>query len=571
MAAAGEVLRPEQESERCRAKVWPFVLGLIILTLLPYLQVASFDFVLLDDPQYVVDSELVRRGLDPLALWGALTEFHADNWHPLTWWSLMLDFEVFGLRAGPFHLVNLGLHLANVLLLFHVFRSWTGEVWRSFLLAGVFAVHPLHVESVAWVASRKDVLSGLFVVLSFWAYGGWVKTREPGWWWLVTLFVTLGLLGKPTVVVLPCLLLLLDLWPFHRLGDLRLGATVVRRCWRLVLEKLPWFGLVALTSAITMSAQRMGRLSRDAGDWPLALRLANAPIQVWNYLAKIVWPSPLYVPYMYDPPSSRLWAAGAVGLILAVSAGLFAYRRRSLAPLVGWLWFLGMLVPVSGLVQVGKQPMADRYMYLPMVGVLISVLWFLPNRPWQRKRALAGLGCVVLGLLAAKCWSQVGVWRNTDTLFGHALEMDPTNDSAHYILGSRALAQGDPEVGLRHLRQAVHWDRTRWERRRLFAGDPNPKNTRHAKTRWADVYYSLGQAELGQGKLAEATSSFRSALELDPDRLDVRLSLAGTLLGQREEDAARNELAEILRRDPEHAAARRITERLGGSVPQVRP
>lgn len=548
--------------------VWLLCAGLMLLTLLPYLQVSTFDFVLLDDPQYVLESELVQRGLDPLALWGALTEVHADNWHPLVWWSLMLDFELFGLRPGPFHLVNLGLHVANVLLLFLVIRSWTGETWKSFILAGVFAVHPLHVESVAWISTRKDVLSGLFVMLSLGAYGRWVRTRQPGWWWLVTLTMGLGLLAKPIVVVLPCLLLLLDLWPFDRLNDPRLGATRGRRFARVVFEKLPWFGLAAIDSAATMIAQRTSQLARDAGDWPWALRLANAPIQVWNYVAKMVWPSPLYIPYMYDPPSSRLWAAGAAGLILAATIGLFAWRRRSFAPLIGWLWFLVTLVPVIGLVQVGKQPMADRYMYLPMIGLLVGGLWALPVPGPRTGRVFVGIGGLLLTILAAQCWRQARVWRNTDTLFGHTLAIDPTNDTAHYVLGTRAMGRGQPDVGLKHLHAAVQWDRARWEQRRLFSGDPNPRGTRLAHARWADVYHSLGQAEQARGMVPEAIADFRSALELNPERLDVRMSLVGALLARGEPDAARIELEEILRRDPEHAAARRAAEHLAAPPPQ---
>jgi len=572
LAVADMRPRTGQDDGRRTGNVWPFVLGLMLLTLLPYLQVAGFDFVLLDDPQYILDSELVRRGLDPLALWGALTEVHADNWHPLVWWSLMLDFELFGLRPGPFHLVNLGLHVANVLLLFLVVRSWTGETWKSFFLAGVFAVHPLHVESVAWVSTRKDVLSGLFVMLSLGAYGRWVRTLQPGWWWLVTLSMGLGLLAKPIVVVLPCLLLLLDLWPFDRMRDLRLGATGGGRTARLVVEKLPWFGLAALDAVATMIAQRTSQLARDAGDWPWALRLANAPIQIWNYLAKTVWPSPLYIPYMYDPPSSRLWALGAAGLLLAVTAGLFACRRRSVAPLVGWLWFLMTLVPVIGLVQVGKQPMADRYMYLPMIGLLIGGLWSLPRPGPGMGRVFVGLGCLVLGLLAAQCRVQAGVWRNTDTLFGHTLAIDPTNDTAHYVLGTRAMGLEQPDVGLKHLHAAVHWDRARWERRRLFSGDLNPRGTRLAYAKWADVYHSLGQAEQARGMVPEAIADFRTALELNPDRLDVRMSLVGVLLARGETGAARAELSEILRRDPEHAGALRAVNRLAVPDPrQERP
>lgn len=535
-----------------RADAW-CLCGLLLLSAIPFGRVAWFDFVSLDDAQYVTESELVRSGLDPLSLWGALTEFHADNWHPLVWWSLMLDRQVFGMTPGAFHLVNLAWHLANVAILFVAMKELTGDRWRSAVVAAVFGVHPLHVESVAWISERKDVLSGAFWMLGLWAYARWARTGRSGWWWLVTGCLICGLMSKQILVTLPCVMLLLDGWPLGRFRNLRLGKSLTQRTYRLVMEKLPWFGLCAAAALVAMQAQSTAR--EAAGDWPLSLRLSNAVVSAVRYLGKSFWPTGLSVQYQYDPPAFLVVAA-ATGLLLAITLFSVLMVRRKPAVLVGWLWYLGTLTPVIGLVQVGEQSMADRYMYLPLIGLTMVLAWLTPTpRTSAAKWGLAGLVAVLLGALTVRAADQAEVWRTTDALFQQALRVDPTNDSAHYVLGSLDLQAGRLPEGIAHLQTAVEWDRKRWEARRLYAGNRNPAELVELNRRWAAIDFQLAQASLSIGQTDSALKILREAVTLDPESLEIRLALGKVLAETGAFGEARAQFDEILKRQPASSAA----------------
>jgi protein O-mannosyl-transferase len=537
------------------------VIGLIAITIVIYLPVAWFEFVALDDPQYVTQSELVRNGLDPIAMWGALTEFHADNWHPLVWWSLMLDVELFGLQPGPFHLVNLAWFVINVVVLYFAMKELTGDRWRGALVAAVFAVHPLHVESVAWVTERKDVLSGAFWMLGLWAYARWARTLESKWWWLVTGGIVAGLMSKQIVVTLPCVFLLLDGWPLGRWEDLRLGSTRGRRLWSLLREKLVWFGMCAAAILIVMQAQTQGR--KHADDWPLALRISNAVLSVLRYLGKTFWPANLSVQYSYNPPESQIPVIIAAAVVVAITMiASFAYRKTPWVT-VGWLWFLGTLMPVIGLIQVGKQSMADRYMYLPIIGLSIALAWMIPT-PRSRSAPWIWAGVLVMGLLglATRTVQQVMVWRNTETLFQHALKIDPTNDSAHYVIASLDLAARRVPEGMAHLQTAVEWERKRWEARRLYAGNPQPEKVAELNRWWADIYFQIGQANLTLGKSTDALAMLREAVKLDPKLIDARMTLGKALAEAGDVTGARQQFTEVLRMSPGHPAAKQELARL---------
>jgi len=553
-------------------RVWldyGIVAGLLLLTVIPYISVGRFDFVALDDPQYVTQSELVRHGLEPLAMWGALTEFHADNWHPLVWWSLMLDVQLFGLSPGPFHLVNVGWHLANVVTLYFAMRSLTGDRWRSAVIAAIFGVHPLHVESVAWITERKDVLSGFFWMLGLWAYAHWARTRRSHWWWLVTFCLIGGLMSKQIVVTLPCVFLLLDGWPLGRLHNAQVGATLVRRVKALVAEKLFWFGLCFGAVVIVLQAQTQAREYAD--DWPLSLRLSNAALSVMRYLGKVFWPTHLGVQYPYNPPESMVSVYASAAAIGAISMMAILLARKWPFLLTGWCWFLGTLAPVSGFVQAGIQSIADRYMYLPLVGISVAIVWLVPL-PRSRVALWAFIGVVVIGMgaLMFRAEQQVQVWRNTNTLFRHALAIDPTNDSAHYILAAGDLQEGRLAEGIAHLEVAVEWERRRWEARRFFGGQPDPVKLTTVNRGCADIYLQIGQAQVTLGNSSEAIAALQEALRLDPDLWDASLLLGRVLAQAGEIDAARARFEEILRRRPGHPEALRELAQLNSPRSSLR-
>ena len=547
------------------------VVLLLGLTAIPYWQVVNFDFVALDDRQYVTESRLVQSGLEPLALWDALFGFHADNWHPLVWWSLMADFQMFGNRPAAFHLVNLFWHLTNVGLLFVALRELTGDRARSLIVAAIFGIHPLHVESVAWVTERKDVLSGAFWMLCLWSYARWTRTQQSrGWWVCVTACLVLGLMAKQILVTLPCVFLLLDFWPLARTVDPRFNRTTFSRIWLRIVEKLPWFGLCVAASFLAMNAQQSARLGE--GHWPLSLRLSNAVISVVRYLGKSFFPVGLSVQYPYDVPESPAMVFAAAVVLAAVTIACLIFARRRPALLVGWLWFLGTLVPVIGLIQVGSQSMADRYMYLPLIGLSIALVWTIPNpRTVNSSRWLTGIAGLSLATLVLCTARQTSVWRNTQTLYDHALAVDATNTSALYSIGFRALESGDVISGLETLHRAINWDRKRSEAREKYAGKQNPKVHQEWNRRWSEIYLTLGQAAARAGKSEQAITFFRESISVDPANSDARMTLGMVLADEGDIEAALSEFDEILRRNPNHSnasAARTVLLRQRAAAPK---
>lgn len=489
--------------------------GLMLLTALPYLQVLQFDFVALDDYQYVTESELVPEGLDPLTMWGALTEFHADNWHPVVWWSLMLDHQLFGMNAGAFHQTNLLLHIATTILLFAALSLLTGDRWQSAFAAAIFGVHPVHVESVAWISERKDVLSGAFWMLGLWCYARWHSSGNGVWKHGVTISLVLGLMSKQTLVAFPLVLLLLDFWPLRRWHAPDSGVLSLRRIRQACLEKLPWLFLCVVAAVLAMQAQTTARSA--ASDWPLRLRLSNAVVSLVRYLSMIAWPVDLGVQYTYNPPSLLTQVLPSCVVIVAGSVLAVALSRARPALTVGWFWFLIGLLPTLGLIQAGRQPLADRYLYLPLIGLLIALIWSWPStkNSWSQwiRGGAAGLILLALSLRTAQ---QTSTWRDTVTLMNQALAVDQTNENAHYVLGSLALTQSDWQQGVEHLQEAVHWDRSRWQARRLYAGNVAPREFDELNRRWAYFYLQLAEARLALGQQSEAQANLDQALQLDP-------------------------------------------------------
>jgi tetratricopeptide (TPR) repeat protein len=424
----------------------PLLLGaaLALLTLAAYLPTLHNGFVNLDDGLYVTGNPHVQQGITGAGVAWALTANVANNWHPLTLLSHLLDCQLFGLDAAGHHATSLLLHLANVVLLFAVLRRLTGAVWRSAAVAALFAVHPAHVESVAWVAERKDVLSALFWLLAMAAYGRYARRPSVGRYLPVALAMALGLAAKPMVVTLPFALLLLDIWPLERLG---LG-------WkRLAVEKLPLLALSAASSLVTLHYQRTSLAPLGLDPW--SLRLANAAVSYTAYLGKLLLPSNLAVFYPI-PLAIPAWkVAGAVALLAILTALAVRTARKAPWLLVGWLWFLGTLVPVIGLVQVGRQAMADRYTYIPSIGLFVAIVWGIAGLVGERRAVLATAAAVVIALLVAGTWMQAGTWRDSVTLYRHALAVTPDNYLAHLGLAKALVAKGDGAGAAEQYRAAL--------------------------------------------------------------------------------------------------------------------
>jgi tetratricopeptide (TPR) repeat protein len=402
-----------------------------------------------DDTVYLTGNPELHRGLSPDGIAWAFSTFYGANWFPVTWLSWLLDFELYGLDAAGFLTTNALLHALNVAVLFAALVRLTGSLPRSAFVAAVFAAHPLHVESVAWVSARKDVLSGLFFLLAIWIYGRpGAGGPAPGGRAALLACLALGLMAKPVVVALPFALLLLDLWPLGRLHG--------RRPW---LEKLPMFALVAAFSVVAVSAQSAGGSVVPLDRLPLDARLGNAVTSYAGYLTAFFWPTELAVfyPHTGDAPSPGRFLPAA-GLLAAVSAAAWRLRSRCPALGVGWLWFLLTLFPAIGLVQVGSQSMADRYMYLPLVGPALAIAWALPDLLPRRRAVAVGLtvtGVAVVASLALATRAQLGHWRSSASLMEHALAVTRDNHVAHTYLAVARLEEGRTEEALAGLREAV--------------------------------------------------------------------------------------------------------------------
>ncbi len=486
-------------------------LVLALATLATYAPVLGAEFLTYDDPKYVTGNPQVLAGLSGDGAVWAFTSIHDANWIPLVWLSLMTDHALWGIDARGYHATNLTLHVLASVLLLLALRRLSGVLWPSAFVAGAFALHPLHVESVAWIAERKDVLSGVFWMATLLGYAHYVERPSPARYAGVLVPFALGLLCKATLVTLPFVLLLLDYWPCDRLRGS--GAAGWRaRAGRLVLEKLPLLALAGAASAVTYLAQGTGGAIRMQHLTP-SMRAANAVLSYPVYLGKAIWPRNLSFFYPHPEPelaSAETALAAALLVGLTVAAVALAVRRRAGAPvLVGWLWFLGTLVPMLGLVQVGAQGLADRYMYIPLVGLAIVAAWgvsALARGPRARRLAFVA-GVCVLGWWSVETWAQAGHWRSSEQLFEHALRLDPDNYKAHYELGRLVLTQGRYAEAEQHQREAI----------RIVPV-------------WSDAYLNLGVALLGQERNDEAVKALRRANARSPSSVEARLWLGRALV-----------------------------------------
>ena len=516
---------------------WVIAGLLAVGTLLLYLHVAQHAFLHFDDHHYVTENPWVRAGLTWPGLAWAFSTNHAANWHPLTWLSHMLDVELFGLSPGPHHVVNAVLHAANAALLFLALLRMTAAPGRSAFVAVLFAVHPLHVESVAWLAERKDVLSTFFGFLMLWAYARYAERPGARRYAAVVVLFALSLLAKPMLVTAPFLLLLLDLWPLGRVAGLSPPASGPhpQASWparRLVLEKLPLLALSAASCAVTLVAQ--GGSGAFAGDaLGLGARLGNAALSYLRYLEKTLLPTSLAAFYPH-PGAIPLWQSmGSAVVLVAVTALALRLLRTRPWVAVGWLWFLGTLVPVIGLVQVGAQAMADRYGYLPLVGLFVVVAWeaeALLGRLRSGRAALWVGAVAVVAVLGVTTWRQILHWTDHETLFRHALAVTADNPRAHEILSGELVRNGKVEEAFLHARETTRLQ---------------PRNAR--------VWYNLGVLLREAGRLDEAREALQEALRIDPGDGKAWANLGGVELQSGRTADAERAFREGVRAAPQDA------------------
>ena len=510
--------------------------ALLVLTLAAYQSVRRHEFVAYDDDRYITANARIQQGLTWNNVAWSLTTLEVANWHPLTWLSHMADCQLYGLNPSGHHLTNLLFHLINVVLLFYVLQLMTRAVWPSAVVAALLSVHPLNVESVAWVSERKNLLSTLFWLLTMWAYFRYVRRPGVRRYLLVLAAFILGLMSKPMLVTLPCVLLLLDYWPLERLseggGEAANGRQALnqedeqtsqtdprskglnrRVVFRLMLEKAPLFLMAVASSIITIKAQRMdGALNVRA--LSLGARLANALVSYVAYIHKMVWPARLAVLYPHPGATLPLWSVIVAALVLASITILVILGRKKYPYLVvGWLWYLGTLVPVIGIVQVGSQAMADRYAYVPLIGLFIIIAWGardLARALHLRSYWLAAAAITILIALTLTTWRQLSYWQNSITLFEQALRVTDNNDIAQNNLGAVLVRKGRLDEGLAHLYEAV----------RL-----NPNYGTAYDNIAVTLYQQGSQIMQDENRTREAIDLFRRALELKPNFTEAQQNL----------------------------------------------
>lgn len=526
-----------------RAADWWIVAALVTLTAALFSRALPYGFVNFDDPQYVTSNWHVRAGLCRESVWWALTSTDHANWFPLTWLSLELDATLHGMNATGFRLTNLLLHSTNSVLLYYTLRKMTGATLKSGCVAALFALHPLHVESVVWVTERKDMLSGLFWMLALLAYERYASRPTLIRYLWIAAALGLGMAAKPMAVTLPFVLLLLDYWPLRRwpmtpTGNRKRGGRpdtdepyVVASPRRLIVEKIPLLILSLTSSLVTVVVQQGGGAIPTEESLPLGQRLMNMPISYVIYLMKAACPVNLAVFYPHPGEKQSLaLSLGAVALLLAITCWVTMRRRQEPYLSVGWFWYVGTLVPVIGLIQVGRQAYADRYTYLPLIGIFLAVVWGLEEvirRGWASRKLVQALGVVALVVFSACTWMQIGYWRDDVALWKHALEITGPNLQAYENLAEALLRDGDASEALPYLEEL----------------------TRRAPYFTAG-HINFGLALMNVGEPARAHAQFEEALRLDPTNADAHHNLALLLDSAGESDEAVRHLRAALDAQP---------------------
>ena len=554
----------------------PRIIGLLLalVTLVVYLPVAHFGFINYDDGGYVAENQHVQDGLTWAGVSWAFTTWHASNWHPLTWLSHMLDCQLFGLDPGAHHFVNALIHSANTVLVFALLWRLTNKVWPAAFIAALFGWHPLHVESVAWISERKDVLSTFFGLLALLSYAKAVTSDK----WPLTdnaetasrithhaslfpalIFFALSLLAKPMLVTLPFVLLLLDFWPLQRFS-----LSAFR--FPLLLEKVPFFLLTAVSCVVTFLAQRNGDAVVSLAKVSLLYRLENAVVAFGGYLQKIVWPSNLAIIYPMPEKIPRIESLISLAALFLISVVAWRTRRRQPYLLLGWLWFLGTLMPVIGIVKVGDAALADRYSYIPSLGIFIAVTFGaleLAERFQLPKIIFTGAGAVMLAGCLLATEKQLGYWRNDELLFGHALAVTKDNADAELNFGVALEQKGRNSEALAHYREALRLGPLRVEAHNNLGnlldnlGQPQEAITEYREAIRLDaqrpaLHDSLGVVLVELGRCAEGMAEFTNAARLDPKYPWPNFQMGKTLLKQGRDAEAIDQLRAALRLDPDN-------------------
>jgi protein O-mannosyl-transferase len=541
---------------------------LALATLVVYSPVRHYGFVDFDDNEYFFNNPHVLSGLTLENIHWAFTTSDTGNWHPLTWLSLMLDAAVFGAAATAPHLINVLLHMSNAILVFLLFRQLTGALVRSAILALIFALHPLHVESVAWVAERKDVLSSFFGLLALLSYASYASDKgaspgssiltRPVTFSFALFFFICGLMSKSMVITLPFVMLLLDYWPLQRFS--------LPSAKRLFIEKIPYFVLIVVDAVLTFLAQRAGNAVTPLARFPLDMRIENVFVSYARYLGKIIWPFDLATPY--EPLGHWPIPIVVLSIVLFIALCVAAVRLRKRFPyaFTGWFWFAGMLVPVIGLVQIGAQSMADRYVYLPIIGILLIVVWgvaeFYAQHPAPRGAVIFGIA-VFCFACAVRARNQVGVWRDDGTLFSHALAVTMNNNVASHNLGywyektgqadkamdyyfdADQLASRDPAKlynAANAFAKMGHWHEAIKIYRRALELSPNQP----------DILNNLGFALAQNKQLPDAAVCFEKVLALEPDSADAHNNLATILFMEGNLEDAATQFSKALKLSPKN-------------------
>ncbi len=517
-------IRPRNEKLLLAMAAFALVMACILI----YAQTASHDFIRLDDTMYIHENRNVNTGLSLDNVFWALTTAKYYYWQPLTWISHMIDVQLFGLRAGPHHIVSVMWHCANSVLLLIALWRLTGSLWRSAIAAGLFALHPLRVESVAWIAERKDVLSGFFWMLTLIGYAWYARRPSRGRLYVVTALFALGLMSKPSVVTLPFVLVLLDYWPLRRWHTLE-------GCKAMLLEKTPMLVLSAVISLITFSGQRQMGAVITLESLPMYFRIWNGLVSYTRYLGKMIWPVDLGVMYPFGKiaPGALI---GAIALLTLIT--VFAWLRRGKNPylIVGWLWFLGAMVPMLGLAQAGTQALADRFTYLPMIGICIAVSWGLAalasrfRMPLPARAAVVGL---LLGILSFLSLLQASRWKDSLTLFEHTLSVTKDNDMMLVNLAALKKQAGDLDRALELYEEVVRLEPTK-----------------------TLIHLEAGTIAFRKGKNEQALRHFDAVLRIEPNNPSAMRGRADCLLAEGKKEEARTQLQELLRLWPNDVEAR---------------
>lgn len=529
-----------------RSRIILLVISLAVLSIIPYYQVINHGFVNFDDYEYVVENPHVNRGLSIEGIKWAFTAVHSCNWHPMTWLSHMLDCELYGLNPSGHHLTNLIFHVINALLLFLLLLFITGSVWKSAFVAALFAIHPLHVESVAWISERKDVLSTFFGILALWAYVYYAIRPNIKRYLAIIFFFVLGLMSKPMLITFPFVLILLDYWPLQRIqskypaSDIDITGTKIRIFRKLpipaiIAEKIPLFLLCVGSAIITIFAQTHWGVLKTLEAFPLKTRFINAILSYINYIKKTLWPARLGALYPYPGSFSILEALGASLLILCILLLTVKQRKRHPYFLFGILWYLGTLIPVIGFIQVGLQSMADRYTYIPLIGIFIIIAWGVPQLLKGLRYSVEiyiALMSFILISLTTLTYIQAGYWRDSIILMQHTLEVTRENYLAYNGLGTALIRQGNLQEGLSNLYKAVE-----------------------IKPDYAIAHENIGITLARAGRIDEAIYHYNEALKKAPHSPVAHNSLGIALLKQGDMNEAINHFQEAIRLNPYNARA----------------